>query len=91
MIISKNNNDDTYNNSLKNNDNFQKNFERLKQNNDLNKPNPFIEDIKTINYSDPTSKKEMRNKTMAMLQERLDQGLITLDEFGKKCNSLSKK
>ena len=86
MIISKNNNNDVYNNSLKNNDNFQKNFERLKQNND-----PFIEDIKTINYSDPTSKKEMRNKTMAMLQERLDQGLITLDEFNKKCNSLSKK
>lgn len=89
MIISKNNN--TYNNSLKENATFQKNFNRLKENSNLNKENIFTEDLKNIKYSNPTSKKDMRNKSIAMLQERLDQGLITLDEFNKKCNNLSKK
>ena len=90
MIISKNNND-AYNNSLKENATFQKNFNRLKENSNLNKKNIFSEDLKNIKYSNPTSKNDMRNKSMAMLQERLDQGLITLDEFNKKCNALSKK
>ncbi len=87
MIISKNN--DAFNQ----NTNFEKKFNHLKEQNDklkLNKKNPFVEDIKTINYANPTNREEMRNKSLSMLQERLDKGLITLEEFKKKCNALRK-
>ena len=92
MIISKNNNN-SYENSLRQRNDFQKKFNRLQEENKkmgIN-PNPYVEDIKSINHSNPISNKDMRTKSLAMLQERLDNGLITLEEFNKKCNALSKK
>lgn len=41
-------------------------------------------------YSNPLNKNEMADKTYQMLEERLRNGLITLEEFHKKCNKLSK-
>lgn len=92
MIISKNNNN-SYENSLKQSNDFNKKLNILQEENKkmiLNK-NPYIEDIKTINHADPVSNKDMRTKSLAMLQERLDKGLITLEEFNRKCKALSKK
>ena len=37
------------------------------------------------------SKKEIKDKAYLMLQERYNQGLITLEEFTKKCNKLRQK
>ena len=74
--------------------NFEKNFNRLKEEgaklNSLKK-NQFVEDIKTLNYSNPTNSKQMRNKSLSMLQERLDKGLITLEEFNRKCKNIGKE
>lgn len=92
MIISKNNNN-SYENSLKQRNAFHKKLDLLQKDNkkiNLNS-NPYVEDIKSINHSNPISNKDMRTKSLAMLQERLDKGLITLEEFNKKCNALSKK
>ena len=83
-----NNKNNCYNNSLKDKNNFEKRFNRLK--NDTKHHNKFVEDINTQVHSDPTSAKDMKNKSLAMLQNRLDNGLISLEEFNKKCSQLRK-
>ncbi len=91
MIINKKNND-LYNKSLNDNNTFQKNFNLYKEESEkMQEINPFKEDIKSINHSNPLSKNDMRKKSVAMLQERLDNGLISLEEFNKKCKDLWKK
>ena len=41
-------------------------------------------------YNNPLNKNEMADKTYQMLEERLKNGLISLEEFHKQCNKLSK-
>jgi len=41
-------------------------------------------------YSNPLNKNEMADKTYHMLEERYKNGLISLEEFHKQCNKLSK-
>ena len=77
------------NNKLNSNNNFQTKLNRLKQNAGFNTSNQS--NIYTHQHSDPTSKKEMNDKAFSMLQERLNNGLITLEEFNRKCNQLRKK
>ena len=76
------------NNKMKNN-NFQENFNRLKK--DASNFNTGTSNIYTHQHSDPTSKREMNDKAFSMLQERLNNGLISLEEFNRKCNQLRKK
>lgn len=83
-----NNKNNFYNNSLKEKNNFETRFNRLK--NDTKNNNKFVEDIYNQVHSDPTSAKDMKSKSLAMLQERLDKGLISLEEFNKKCTQLRK-
>lgn len=80
-----------------NNNNFTSNFQR--RNNLIReeakktqgKVNMFQED-KQIHFSstDPTNKKMMFDKSFAILQERYRNGLITVEEFNKKCEQLNK-
>lgn len=91
MIIG-NNNKDIYKSQLKFTSNFDERFntvveEGLKNN---DKVSPFNETSQTNKYSDVNSKHEMADKSFAMLQERYNNGLITLEEFTKKCNQLNK-
>lgn len=51
---------------------------------------PFSDKNETMKYSNVNSKSEMADKSFAMLQERYNNGLISLDEFTKKCNQLNK-
>ncbi len=90
MIIG-NNNDANNNNFFNKNISFEnKKFQGNKpiQNNQEN--NFLTEDLSTLNHTDPTNNKEMYNKTLAMLQERLKNKTISLEEFNKKCSQLSK-
>ena len=75
MIIGKN---------TKINHNMNQNF-----NSEVN-PKPFTDDIHKKQYTDVTSKNEMADKSFAMLQERYNNGLISLEEFTKQCNKLNK-
>lgn len=58
-----------------------------------NKPllKPTIENERIKQHTNVNSKNEMNSKAYTILQERYHQGLISLDEFTKKCNKLRKK
>lgn len=95
MIIGNNNNQ---NNSFNPNPtNFTSNFDE-RFNTVLNeaikngdKISPYATDKKAINYANINNKNEMADKSFAMLQERLNNGLISLEEFNKKCQQLNKQ
>ena len=70
------------------------------KNNNLQSKNPFINnttntpiaDMTRANYHpDVTNKKEMTDKSFAILEDRLNKGLISIEEFNKKCNQLGKR
>lgn len=78
-------------NILNENNKFQKKFEQINHNNNKAvKKRNFVENISSLQHSDPTSKKDMHTKSLAMLQERLNNGTITLEEFNKRCAALAK-
>lgn len=83
------------NNSNFNDKIFENKFKKYKEDNEFissnKKKNIFTKDIKETQYQDVTNKDDMYDKSLAMLHERLNNGLISLDEFNKKCNELAKK
>ena len=71
--------------------NFENKFKRYQQNGESHQGrNVFVKDIKEQAHSNVVSKDEMYDKSLAMLHERLAKGLISLDEFNKKCAELAK-
>ncbi len=71
-------------------DNFPRkapNFQN-QQNSNLN--NNQARHIPINQYVDIGNKKEMADKTFDLLQYKLKNGLISLDEFKKKCDKLRK-
>lgn len=88
MIIGNNNFKDQKPNFTSN---FDERFQTIvneNKNNNNNNSN-FNENIN--NYSDVNNKNDMTNKSFAMLQERYNNGLISIEEFTKKCNQLNKQ
>jgi hypothetical protein len=85
------------------NGNFQKNInnsvttpnnQNMHSSNSLEnvtKRNVFTKDIFSIEGGNTSSEDDMYNKSLAMLNDRLEKGLITMDEFSKKCNDIAKK
>lgn len=74
--------------------NFQANRNTfLKENNNQsNNPiNPLVEANRVMQHTDVMSKSEMNHKAYSMLEDRLQKGLITMDEFNKKCRELGRK
>lgn len=45
----------------------------------------------TIQHKDVLNQNDMNDKAFAMLQERLNNGLISIEEFNKKCTQLGKR
>ncbi len=99
MIIGNNNNGNKFrnenNNFLNTNDSYENNsfknkFKQYKENK-VSKNNIFVKDIKEQKYSNINSSDEMFNKSLAMLNERLNKGLISLEEFNKQVNLLARK
>lgn len=91
-----NNSSNTNNNQQNTNNNFTQNFDRrfnmVKEQAKKNRKvvNSYARDNNIMQHSNVMSKNEMADKSFSMLQERYNQGLISLDEFNKKCNQLNK-
>lgn len=64
-----------------------------KNNNNFNNTfiNPIIENERIKQHTNVNSKDEMNEKAYNTLENRYKNGLITLDEFTKKCNEIRKK
>lgn len=77
MIIG-NNNKNNFNNF--NNSNINKN----------KNSNIFTKDIKDMSHSNPTSSKEMNDRAIAMLKSRLDNKLISFEEFQNAMKKIGK-
>ena len=90
MIIGNNNTNNNFsnNNLQKFTTNFDKKFKPKEKAN--NKP-PMMVGKKSTDFFSITNKNDMADKTYAMLQERYNNGLITLDEFTKKFQQFNKK
>lgn len=69
------------------NNNSNNNFSK----NQMPQLNPLIENERIKNHTNVNSKTEMANKAYDMLEQRYKSGLITLDEFTKKCNEIQKQ
>lgn len=97
MIIGSNNNGNNFNNKfndrqVQENTNFNRKMDQIKENDEnIIYNNPFVEDIHSMQHSDPTNRDNMRDKSLAMLQERLENGTISLDEFNKKVSQLNNR
>ena len=67
--------------------------EKINENN-MNKQRPIVspmnEKASTMIHTDVMNKNDMHNKSFAMLQERLNNGTISIDEFNRKCIELGK-
>ncbi len=92
MIIGNNNKNNLNGNQQNFTSNFNERFNTIVNEAEKSKNNMpyFAEDTHKKHYSDVNSKKEMSDKSFAMLQERLNNGVITLEEFNRKCNKLNK-
>ncbi|MBR3211350.1 MAG: hypothetical protein IKF71_05395 [Bacilli bacterium] len=80
MIIGKNTNIQPKNNFTNNNPSIN------------NQPNNnYINDLsQTAQHKNIMDKQEMQDRSFQMLQERLNKGLISLDEFNKICSKMGK-
>lgn len=67
--------------------NFDEKFQSMPKNNNFNEKD---DGMRSTSFYDVNSKSEMLDKSYAMLKERYQNGLITLEEFNKKCNKLNK-
>ena len=90
MIIGNNNNRN--NNSFLNSTfpKFTKNSDDKFKIKEDRKQQPLATGKKATDYFNVSSKNEMTEKSYAMLQERYNNGLISLEEFTKKCQQLNK-
>ena len=84
MIIGKN-----FNNQQSQSQRFHQNFQKLQNQNKItNKSNGFVKDLSQHKHVNPTNSNDMHDKTLALLNDRLQKGQITMDEFSKQCRQL---
>ena len=75
-----------------NNINFNNRLNTIKQNNNNNKTSiNQNHQIEIMQHSNVMRKNEMADKSFSMLQERLRNGTISIEEFNKKCIQLGKQ
>ena len=93
MIIGKNNN-----NNFNMNNNFQNRLNTNNQNKiteekkEQNKiKNMFTKNIFSYGASNTKNKDDMYDRSLSLLNDRLEKGTITLEEFNKKCREISNK
>jgi len=92
MIISANNGNNQ--NNMNNNNftsNFNERFSAVQENNRKTfGTTNMAETTRNMKYTDVNSSNDMQDKAFAMLQDRLRNGTITIEEFNKKCSALGK-
>ncbi len=92
MIIGNNNNENKFrNNNFLDNDTFNNQFNDYKENSKMQHKNIFVKDLKDQKYTNVNNKDDMYDKSLAMLNDRLKNGLISFDEFNKQVNLLAKR
>ena len=92
MIIGNNRNDNKFKDNNFLNNNFDTKFNQYKDNSKITKKkNIFVKDIKEQAHTNVNSEDDMYNKSLAMLNERLKNGLITLEEFNRQVKELARK
>lgn len=84
MIIGNN-----FNNPNQQSNRFHNNFKRVQ--NQSNKSNAFVKNLSTFSHTDAANKDAMYDKTLALLNERLQNKQITMEEFKKQCEVLGKR
>ena len=52
--------------------------------------NKFVKDLQQHKHVNPTSRHDMHDKTLALLNDRLQKGQISMEEFNKQCTQLGK-
>ena len=85
MIIGNN-----FNNPNQQSNRFHSNFKRTQQTSN-NKTNAFVKNLSTFSHTDAANKDAMYDKTLALLNERLQNKQITMEEFKKQCEALGKR
>ena len=88
MIIGGNNNGNR--NPLNNNPAFNNKFKQPQNTNFVNNNRPQ-QPINTNPYKNVFNTKEMTERSYEMLKQRYDNGLISIEEFSRKCEQLRKK
>lgn len=101
MIIGNNNPNNNFQNQVRTNtnnqnNNFGNNFENRwnqvqEYNQNRTQKNIFTADIKQRHYADATNTSDMHDRTLAMLNERLQQGTISSEEFKRQCEILGRQ
>ena len=92
MIIGNNNNENKFrDNNFLDNDTFNNQFNDYKENSKIQHKNIFVKDLKDQKYTNVNNKDDMYDKSLAMLNDRLKNGLISFDEFNKQVNLLAKR
>ena len=71
------------------NDKFQRMQEQNKRQTNTNN-NKFVKDLQQHKHVNPTSRHDMHDKTLALLNDRLQKGQISMEEFNKQCTQLGK-
>lgn len=84
MIIGNN-----FNNPNQQSNRFHNNFKRVQ--NQSNKTNAFVKNLSSMAHTDASNRNDMYEKTMALLNERLQNKQITMEEFRKQCEALGKR
>ena len=81
------------NNTNFNQNQFNHKLNNIKTNseNTRNKVNPTMVDRNALNFQNTNNKDQMADKSFAMLQDRLNHGLISLDEFTKMWEKIRKQ
>ena len=93
MIIGNNNgnNQNNFNNQPNFTSNFNERFNAVVDNGMKNHGKvDMAETTRNMKYTDVNSANEMQDKAFAMLQDRLANGTISLEEFNKQCSALGK-
>lgn len=86
MIIGKN-----FNNHQAQTQRFNENFQRLQnQNKQMNNTNGFVKKLSEHKHVNPTNANAMHDKTLALLNDRLQKGQISIEDFNKQCQQLGK-
>ena len=86
MIIGNN-----FNNPNQQANRFHNNFKRTQANANTNKTNAFVKNLSSMAHTDVSNKDAMHDKTLALLNERLQNKQITMEEFSRQCEALGKR
>ena len=72
---------------------FENRWNEIKEynNNRPQQKNIFVKDIQEQKYASTRDTQGIQDRSLAMLQDRLEKGTISLEEFNRKCAQLGEK